>query len=383
MKKRIVLLGSTGSIGRSALEVVQRFKDRFEVIALCAYKNVNLMMEQVRRFNPKVVCLYDKESANRLREHLSSIEVLSGIEGLIEIVSRDDVDFVLSAISGSAGLLPTFEAVKRGKTIGLANKETLVMAGEVVMETAKRTGSQLIPVDSEHNAIFQCLEGRDYSTVKKVYLTASGGPFRNYSLKEMERATPEEALNHPTWNMGKKITIDSATLMNKGLEVIEAHYLFGMEPDRIKVLIHPQSVVHSIVEFIDGSMIAQLSIPDMKGPIAYAMAWPERLNNVLKHCDLVQMGPLFFEEPDTKRFPCLRLAYEALKAGGTATAVLNAANEMAVDAFLNGDITFVQIPVIIEKVLSAHSSKPALSIEVVLEADRWAREKFKETLEVL
>ncbi len=382
MRKRVVILGCTGSVGTSALEVVRRFKDRFEVLALGAGSNVDAIVAQAREFSPRFVCLYDHNAANQLRAILQDTEVLSGIDGLKQIAVLEEADFVLAAISGSAGLLPTFEAIKAGKTIGLANKETLVMAGEIVMATAAQTGSTLIPVDSEHNAIFQCLEGKEPSTVQRIFLTASGGPFRKTPAEQLHQVTPSQALNHPTWTMGKKITIDSATLMNKGLEVIEAHHLFSLSPDKIKVLIHPQSIVHSIVEFIDGGMIAQMSVPDMKGPIGHAMAWPERLPGVLPRCNLVEIGGLEFEAPDTERFPCLALAYEALKMGGTAPAVLNAANEMAVDAFLQDRISFVDIPVIIEKVLSVHEPGPVLSIEAVLEADRWARTKFREILEV-
>ncbi|RME64732.1 MAG: 1-deoxy-D-xylulose-5-phosphate reductoisomerase [Nitrospirae bacterium] len=382
MKKRVVILGSTGSVGRSALEVVRMFRDRFEVVGLGACRNVKEIAKQAQEFSPEVVCLYEEDAAETLRKTLPGVKVLSGQEGLKQLASHPEADFVLAAISGSAGLVPTFEAVKTGKTIGLANKETLVMAGRIVMETSQQTGAKLIPVDSEHNAIFQCIEGRPPSQIKKLYLTASGGPFRDASMEQMQKATPEEALNHPTWSMGKKITIDSATLMNKGLEVIEAYHLFGVNPERIHVLIHPQSIVHSIVEFIDSGMIAQMSVPDMKGPIAYAMAWPERLQGVMNQCDLTKVGPLLFEEPDLKRFPCLKLAYEALQKGGTATTVLNAANEVAVEAFLEGRISFLTIPVIIEEVLAEHTVTDALSLEDVLEADRWARQKAIEKLEV-
>ncbi len=381
MRKRVVILGSTGSVGRSALEVIRRFRERFEVIGLGACRNVEGIAEQAREFHPQVVCLYDEPSAEKLRTLLPDTNVLSGEEGLRQLASHPEADFVLAGISGSAGLIPTFEAVSSGKTIGLANKETLVMAGDIVIRKANETGARIIPVDSEHNAIFQCLEGRSPSQIKRLYLTASGGPFRDASIEQMQRATPEEALNHPTWDMGKKITIDSATLMNKGLEVIEAYHLFGVGPEKINVLIHPQSIVHSIVEFVDSGMIAQMSVPDMKGPIAYAMTWPERLQGVMNQCDLTRAGPLEFEEPDMERFPCLRLAYEALNRGGTAPAVLNAANEVAVEAFLHGRISFLRIPAIIEEVLAEHTPRDFQTVKEVLEVDHWARQRTMEILE--
>jgi 1-deoxy-D-xylulose-5-phosphate reductoisomerase len=379
--KKVSILGSTGSIGRSTLEVIRKYPNRFEVVALSTGRNIELLLEQIREFRPKIVAVSDHERAETLRTHISDVEVLSGVDGLLSVASFQEADFVVSAISGSAGLLPTLQAIRAGKTIGLANKETLVMAGEIVKRELQLYNSKLIPVDSEHSAIFQCLEGRDLSTVRRLILTASGGPFRELSAEQMNNIGVADALNHPTWNMGKKITIDSATLMNKGLEVIEAHFLFDVSPDAIEVIIHPQSIVHSLVEFIDGSILAQLSIPDMKGPIAYALSYPERLESILQECSLTEIGTLIFEEPDIHRFPCLGYAYEALRLGGTAPTVLNAANEMAVDAFLRGIIPFVKIPVIIEKILHAHTPQSINTLEDVLEADRWARRKFNEIVE--
>ncbi len=376
--KRLSVLGSTGSIGRATLDIVRRYPERFSVKGLAAGSNDELMTQQIEEFRPDVVALMDEDSAQRLKIRFRELEVLSGKEGLVRVATLEEVDFVLSAISGASGLVPTYEAVRAGKTIGLANKETLVMAGDLINREAR---APIIPVDSEHSALFQCLQGHRAEDVRKLILTASGGPFRGMKKEQLKNVTGEDALRHPTWQMGRKITIDSATLMNKGLEVIEAHHLFGFKPEQIDVVIHHQSIVHSMVEFIDGSLIAQLSLPDMRGPIAYALSYPERLPEVLDRCSLSELGTLSFEEPDMETFSCLRLCYRALRMGGTAPTVVNAADEKAVEGFLEGFIGFNEIPVIIDEILSLHQPKEVQSIEDVLEADRWAREKFDELME--
>ena len=383
MIKNISVLGSTGSIGRSTMDIVRQYPDRFRIVGLAAYKNIDVLEEQIREFRPEIVGVYDPDNAEILSKRTSSVRVVGGLGGIVDVAIHPDAEFVVSAISGSAGLIPTLEAIRAGKTIGLANKETLVMAGPLVKEALVRYNTRLIPIDSEHSAIFQCLEGRSKDDVRRLILTASGGPFHGYDIDNFSSISAKDALNHPTWSMGKKITIDSSTLMNKGLEVIEAHFLFGFSHEDIDVLIHPQCIIHSMVEFKDGSILAQLSVPDMKGPIAYAMAYPERLEGVLSPCRLPEIGALTFDIPDTENFPCLSYAYEALKLGGTMPAVLNAANEMAVEAFLANTITFRDIPVIIKKVMDAHNPEPIREIKEVLKADAWARAKFNEILEEL
>lgn len=372
--KKVTILGSTGSIGTSALEVIRQFDDMFQVAALAAGSNVELLSEQIRYFNPPLVGIYDKNAYSALKSEFPSVEIVAGEQGIREVASYGDTDFILSAIVGSAGLIPTLDAVKTGKTVGLANKESLVMAGDHVTALASENSTLIIPVDSEHSAIYQCVNGRDGKAVKNLVLTASGGPFISRKNHQMAEISVGDALNHPNWSMGRKITIDSSTLMNKGLEVIEAYHLFKIDPLNIKVLIHPQSIVHSMVEFIDGSIIAQLSKPDMKGPIAYALSYPERLEGVLSPCLLSETGTLTFMEPDTDRFPCLKLAYEALARGGTMPAVLNAANEVAVYAFLDEKIVFSLIPVIIEKVMSLHQPVAVPALADILHYDNWARE---------
>lgn len=379
--KHVTILGSTGSIGRSALEVISRCRDRFKVVGLTAKNNIELLEEQIKAFNPEIAAVADETGALELRKKLG-IRVLSGDSGIAEVASYNKADFVLSAIIGFAGLFPTLSAVRAGKTIGLANKESLVVAGEIVMKDAVKSGAKIIPVDSEHSAIFQCMEGRSRESVKRIVITASGGPFLGKSSSELKKVTIEDALKHPNWDMGKKITIDSATLMNKGLEVIEAHRLFGFSPDMIDVLIHPQSIIHSMIELKDRSYIAQLSVPDMKGPIAYALTYPERLDDTMPFLDLSAVGKLTFQEPDTECFPCLLYAYEAMKEGGTMPAVLNAANEVAVAAFMQREIGFNDIPVVIKNTMQVHERKPALEIDAVVEADRWAREKAKEVIKL-
>ncbi|MBE0426751.1 MAG: 1-deoxy-D-xylulose-5-phosphate reductoisomerase [Nitrospirae bacterium] len=383
--KRITVLGSTGSIGRNALDIIARHRDKFEAAVLTAGDNIDLLEKQIKTFLPKVVALADEKAAETLQKRLqgrysSSLQILSGQQGISDAASYKDSDFVLSAIVGAAGLIPTISAIRSGKTIGLANKEALVIAGDIIIEESKKSGTTVLPVDSEHSAIFQCIEGYRKSDIRRIILTASGGPFADRDKSDLASIKPGDALKHPRWKMGRKITIDSATLMNKGFEVIEAHYLFGLPPDRIDVLIHPESIVHSIVEFNDRSCIAQLSIPDMKGPIAYALTYPERLEDVLPGLDLASISFLSFKKPDTRCFPCLSYAYKALEAGGTMPSVMNAANEVAVNAFLNEKIKFTDIPVIIKKTMGLHTVIFGSGLETVMEADRWARKKAEEVV---
>jgi 1-deoxy-D-xylulose-5-phosphate reductoisomerase len=382
--KRIAILGSTGSIGISALDIIEKNQERFEVVALAAGQNVNLIKKQIEKFRPKFVALKNKEKAFKLGKVLTknnNIKILYGEEGLKEIASCAAADMVLSAISGAAGLMPTLAAIEAGKDIALANKETMVIAGEIVTKQARKRGVKILPVDSEHSAIFQCLEGQKRNNLLRIILTASGGPFLNFTKKKLTEVTPRQALRHPKWKMGKKITIDSASLMNKGLEVIEARWLFNLGYNNIDVLIHPQSVVHSMVEFIDGSILAQMGIPDMRIPIAYALTYPERITNDLPPLNLLETGNLEFYKPDIKKFPCLSLAYNAGISGGTNPAVLNAANEIAVEAYINGKIKFTDLPKIIEKVLASHNSVKNPSLEEILHADRWARIQASQNIE--
>jgi len=381
--KRLAILGSTGSIGSNALKIVSHYPERFKIIGLTAGRNINLLMKQIETFQPEVIAISDKAIYDKFKDSFhgsQDLEVLYGVDGISMVARHPQTDIVISAIVGSAGLLPTVAAIKAGKTVALANKETLVMAGNLIMLDVGKNGATLIPIDSEHSAIFQCLRGYEKNSLKKIILTASGGPFLGRTAKALENVSPEDALQHPRWSMGKKVTIDSATLMNKGLEVIEAHYLFDLPPEQIDVLIHPQSVIHSIVEFRDGSYIAQLSRPDMKGPIAYALSYPERLQDIVEPIDWERLSGLTFQKPDRRTFPCLSLAYSAIKAGGTMPAVLNAANEVVVKAFLDGNISFNNVPVVIRKVMDSHKLQPADNLEVILEADRWAREKTHEEM---
>jgi len=385
--RRITILGSTGSIGRNALEVISRHRDRFKVVALTAGSNIGLLERQIKAFQPDIVAIADEKAAETLRRRIKRrylrLTMLSGHEGVTEVASYRDTDFVLSAIVGAAGLEPTIAAVRSGKTIGLANKETLVMAGKIVTEEARHYGAKILPVDSEHSAVFQCIEGHRRSDVRKIILTASGGPFANRKIHEFSDITPEDALKHPSWRMGKKITIDSATLMNKGLEMIEAHYLFNLPPERIEVLIHPQSIVHSIVAFTDGSCIAQLSYPDMKGPIAYTLSYPERLVDIMHELDLHRISSLTFKKPNSRCFPCLSYAYRAMEHRGTMPSVLNAANEVAVHAFLRGMIRFTDIPLVIRKTMDTHDVMSDTELNAIREADRWARRKAEEVIKSL
>jgi 1-deoxy-D-xylulose-5-phosphate reductoisomerase len=377
--KRVVILGSTGSIGRMALDVISKHRDRFSVVGLVAGRNIDLLEKQVKEFAPEVVAVAGESDARELRRRMGAgPELLFGEDGISRVAAHGGSDFVLSAMVGFSGLVPTICAVRAGKVIGLANKETLVIAGRIVMQEAKVHGSRILPVDSEHSAIFQCMNGHDKAQVKRVILTASGGPFMGKTMRELKDVSPEKALKHPRWSMGKKVTIDSATLMNKGLEVIEASHLFDLPAEKIDVLVHPESIVHSMVEFIDGGMLAQISVPDMRGPIGYALSYPERLGDTVPRLDLETVGKLTFQRPDAVNFPCLAFAYEALKEGGTVPAVLNAANEVMVNAFLERRIAFTDIPAIINKVMHAHVKGNGLRLEEVVEADRWAREKAEE-----
>jgi len=386
--KRIAILGSTGSIGRSALDIVSAHRDRFRVTVLTAGSNVALLDKQVESFAPDVVAVADNKAARELKRRIgkkraSLLTILSGQDGIADAAAYEDSDFVLSAIVGAAGLIPTLSAVRSGKTIGLANKEALVMAGRILISESKKYRSKIIPVDSEHSAIFQCIAGHRKAVIRSIILTASGGPFAERSPADMVDITPEEALKHPRWKMGKKITIDSATLMNKGFEVIEAHHLFGLPHQSIDVVIHPQSIVHSIVEFKDRSCIAQLSVPDMKGPIAYALTYPQRIDNIIDGLSLHEIGTLTFKKPKKISFPCLSYAYRALEAGGTMPSVLNAANEVAVNAFLKGIIRFTEIPIIIKKTMEEHTVRSDTELHAVIEADQWARKTAERVMKTL
>lgn len=382
--KSLCILGSTGSIGRSTLDVVSRHADRYRVFALTAHHNVDLLFQQCIRFVPDFAVLGDPQRADALRTRLaqspaSHTQVLSGAGALQQVAGHDQVDVVMAAIVGAAGLLPTLAAATAGKRVLLANKEALVMSGELFMRAVREHGAELLPIDSEHNAIFQCMPsgsrtGEAASGVRKIILTASGGPFLGWSREQLSEVTPEQACAHPNWSMGRKISVDSATLMNKGLEVIEASWLFRVGSPQIQVVVHPQSIIHSMVDYVDGSVLAQLGNPDMRTPIAHALAWPERIDSGVSPLDLVANNRFDFQAPDLEHFPCLRLAYDALDAGGTAPTVLNAANEVAVDAFLQQRIKFLQIPVVIEQCLTRHDLPQGHTLEVVLHADHTARE---------
>ena len=380
--KNIAILGSTGSIGRSALAVVDAHPARLRAVALAAGDNAGLLAEQIARYRPDAVAMATAGGIDRLRQACGTglpSSLASGTDGLIAVATHPSVDIVICASAGTAGLEAVLAAIEAGKTIALANKEVLVMAGALVTEAARRCGVAILPVDSEHNAIHQCLHGRDRSEIRKVVLTASGGPFREHSLDALAHVGPEAALQHPTWRMGRKITIDSATLMNKGLEVIEAHWLFGVSADQIDVVIHPQSIVHSMVELTDGSVIAQLGVTDMRLPIQYACSYPERWEAALPPLDLTRAGRLEFSPPSHERFPCLGLAYRALRAGGTLPVVLNAANEIAVEVFLEGKLGFMGIPRVIERTMDAHALEAVSTLEVVRRVDGWAREQARHT----
>ena len=381
--KAISILGSTGSVGVTTLDVVSRFSDRFRVVAMAAGRNLDLLLEQVMLFKPELVSVATPELARELTTRLGSqrVTIMHGLEGAIAVATHQDAKLVMSALVGAMGLQPTLAAIKAGKDIAFANKEVLVIAGELITAAVRENRVRLLPVDSEHNAIFQCLEGRGRESLKRIILTASGGPFRDLPADKFDSITVEQALKHPTWVMGSKITIDSATLMNKGLEVIEARWLFDLKTSQISVVIHPQSVIHSMVEMIDGSVIAEMAIPDMAIPVAYALAYPERLPMThLKPLSLVENSHLSFEEPDLRRFPCLRLAYDALASGNTMPACLNAANEELVAAFLAGRVRFRDIPRTIETVMGRHHNASARTLEDLLETDGWARAAARELI---
>lgn len=373
--KKVLILGSTGSIGVNTLNVIRQFPERFSVAALTVNTRIDLLEPQIHEFNPPVVVVKDEKLAEELRKRLTiKCEVLSSINGLRSAAANLDYDILLGAMVGFAGLAPTLEAIKRGKRIALANKETLVVGGELVTELCKKHNAEIIPVDSEHSAIYQCLVGEETVSVNKIILTASGGPFLHLNKEELKNVTVKDALNHPTWKMGNKITIDSASMMNKGLEVIEAHWLFGLPKEKIEIVIHPQSIIHSMVEFVDGSIKAQMGLPDMKLPIQYALGYPERLESNFQKTYLSKIKSLSFLEPDLEKFECLKLAYQALETGGTAPCVLNAANEIAVDRFLNGGIKFSYIPFLINKALEKIENHKSPDIGTIFECDKLARE---------
>lgn len=372
--KHISLLGSTGSIGRQTAKVVDWFPDEFSLVALAAYGNTEILAQQVKKYRPEVVVIFDEAKYQELKEKIPDFsgEILTGMAGLCQAAAWETADIVVTAVSGVVGLLPTIKGIEAGKNIALANKETLVAGGHIVMELAAQHGVKILPVDSEHSAIFQCME-EDKQGVEQILLTASGGPFRHFSKEELANVTPEMALKHPTWNMGPKVTVDSATLMNKGLEVMEAHWLFGIAYDQIKVVVHPESVIHSMVRYQDGSVLGHLGKADMRIPIQYALTYPERWKNNLEPIDFARLAQITFEEPDFDRFPSLKLAFQAGKAGGTYPTVLNGANEVLVAQFLQGRIGFLDIPAQIEGILAKHQQVLNPSIEDIMEADRWAR----------
>lgn len=373
--KKVFILGSTGSIGINCLNVISNLKDEFKVTGLTVNSNTELLLEQIKLFKPEVVAVKDEQCAKKISGKIpKNCNLLVGEDGLVKAAVEAEYDIFMGAMVGFAGLAPTIEAVKRGKRIALANKETLVVAGEIVTDLCRANGSEIIPVDSEHSAIYQCLVGENLNEVEKLILTASGGPFREKDKSFFESATVDEALNHPNWKMGNKITIDSATMMNKGLEVIEAHWLFGLPADKIEIVIHPQSIIHSMVQFVDGSMKAQMGLPDMKLPIQYALTFPERMRNQFERTNLSSISSLTFYEPDFCKFECLKLAFDALKSGGTAACILNAANEVAVGKFLHKEIKFSHISLLIKKALDKIENKLSPDLKTIFECDRQTRE---------
>jgi 1-deoxy-D-xylulose-5-phosphate reductoisomerase len=385
----IAILGSTGSIGCNSLRVIESLgRERFHVVALAAGRNVKLLADQIARHRPQVVSVESEQAAAELHSELVARGLLTprllvGEPGLVEVATHENADCVISATVGAVGFVPTLRALEAGKRVALANKETLVMAGELMTRAAEKSGAELLPVDSEHNALHQCLRGEKRSEVRRIILTASGGPFRTRDKQGMANATVAEAMKHPTWNMGAKITIDSATLMNKGLEVIEAHWLFGFSPDEIGIVVHPESIVHSMIELIDGSIIAQMGVTDMRHAIQYALTYPERHPSNLPPLDLAKLASLNFEQPDVDRFPCIALAYRALRTGGTLPAAMNAANEEAVQAFIEERIVFSDIPRVIENVMKQHQTTPVTNLEAVLAADHGARELARSAIDHL
>ena len=381
--KNIAILGSTGSIGVNALSVIQANPEKYQVTALAAGKNIRLLLEQIKRFQPLAVAVIEETAANELKAQLTNSgrpEIFFGTEGFIRLATMTEVDTIISAMAGAAGLLPTYSGIKAGRNIALANKETMVMAGSLVMAEARKHGVSILPIDSEHSAILQSLQGHPREDLRRVILTASGGPFRALSIEEMSKVTPAQALNHPNWNMGAKVSIDSSTMMNKGLEAIEAKWLFDLKMDQISILIHSQSIVHSMVEYKDGSIISQMGVPDMIIPISFALSFPHHLKTRVPPLELEKIGTLSFEKPDMKRFRCLDLALKAAEIGGSMPAVLNGANEIAVESFLKGNIGFLDIPDLIEKTMASHENHPIDSIETVMEVDKWARDMARSIL---
>ena len=385
--KEITILGSTGSIGVNTLDVISNHLDKFNVRALTANTNLDIFVEQCLKYQPEYAVMTDEASASKLEEKLKKkapdISVLAGIEGLVKVAELDSVDYVMAAIVGAAGLLPTLAAAKAGKRVLLANKEALVMSGKLFMDTIAGSNSELIPIDSEHNAIFQCIadtNNQENASIRSIMLTASGGPFLNTPINELASKTPEQACKHPKWKMGRKISVDSATMMNKGLEIIEASWLFNIDPDSINVVIHPQSIIHSLVEYKDGSVLAQLGNPDMRIPISFGLAWPDRIETKVERLDLFDISQFDFKRPEEDRFPCLRLAREAIKQGGTSSAILNAANEVAVNEFLNNNLKFTDIAIVIDSVMSNVAQNDATTLDVILNDDKLARAQAKEVI---
>lgn len=387
--KGICILGATGSIGVNTLDVAARHPDKYKIVALSANSQVDRLVEQCEQYQPEYAVIANESVVEELKAKLksknSSVQVLAGIEGLEKIASLPQVDYVMAAIVGAAGLKPTLAAARAGKRILLANKEALVMSGQIFMDEVKKNNAELLPIDSEHNAIFQCMphdyeKGLDNSGITKILLTGSGGPFRTRSANELENVTPDEACAHPNWSMGRKISVDSATMMNKGLEIIEACWLFNTNPDNIQVVVHPQSVIHSMVQYSDGSVLAQLGQPDMRTPIAHALSWPDRIESGVEKLDLFEVAKLEFEKPDYERFPCLRLAEEAIRKGGTAPAILNAANEIAVASFLDNELKFTDIADIVEQTLLNIKSRPAKSLTEILDDDSAARKEAEQLI---
>ena len=373
MTKKLSILGSTGSIGENTLLVADNLGEQIDILYLSANRNVERLIDQAQNYHPKAVAIVDEEAGKEVTGALNNqIEVLTGREGLLELAGRDDVDIVMNGLVGSAGMEPTLRSVEAGVDVALSNKESLVMAGSIIDEAKQRSGAKIFPVDSEHSAIWQCLAGEDMADVRKIILTGSGGPFRTKNVETFINITPKEALNHPNWDMGNKITIDSATMMNKGLEVIETYWLFGLKADEIDIVVHPQSIIHSMVEFADRSIKAQLGVPDMKIPIQYALTYPRHSAAQWEELDFIKTGQLTFEAPDLEKFPCIKLAYEALRAGGSTPAVLNVANEQAVYNFLDGEIKFTDIPAIIEKACAEHHYIAEPTLEDLLELEIWA-----------
>lgn len=377
MRKKIVILGSTGSIGQQTLEVLRKYSNEFEVVGLSGWENTTFLKEQISFFKPKIAVVKNEHIANRLKKQLNNldnIEILWGTNGLVKISTLEEANIIVIAITGIASLIPTFEAVKKGKKVALASKEAMVVAGELLVKEAKLRNAKILPIDSEHSAILQCLKNEQKDCVEKIIITASGGALYNLTEDALKNVSIEDALNHPTWKMGKKITIDSATLMNKGLEVIEAKWFFDILPNKIEIVIHPQSYVHSMVQFVDGTILAQIGEHDMKIPIQYALFYPNRTINNFSRLELTKVGQLTFKKPNFNKFPCIKLAYKALELGGTMPAVLNGANEIAVDAFLNNQISFLAIPLIIKNTMKEHKPKQNPNITDILDADYWARE---------